>query len=244
MPTLVYWKPIKMSTREMLYNKIMRKLFLLSTTYLLLTTSAFAQSVDILWQGNGYVPPFYEGRTLWAKQSVITLVAVPEGLGNPSSLNYKWTRNGTVLGNISGTGRNSLSFKDSIFSKPYAVKVEIIDGDEEVLAEATETLRSKEVSLLIYENHPLYGYMFHREVGGVFKLNREEVTLSAFPLFAGQREGSYSWRTNDGTASGGTSATYRVPEGASGASNVRVSFSDSSVIMQPVERSFLIQFGE
>jgi len=227
----------------------MKRIVLLSTIYLLLSTPVFAQSVDILWQGNGYVPPFYEGKNLWAKQSLITFVAVPQGLGNSANLNYKWTRNGTVLGNISGVGRNTLSFKDAIFSKPYTVKVEIIGNDESVLAEASETIRAKNVSLLIYENNPLYGYMFHREVGNIFQLDKNEITFAAFPLFAGPGERgnagfSYTWRAEGSPSSSGNSVTYRAPEGTEGISRISASFLESAKIIQPVERSFLIQFDD
>ncbi|OHA96350.1 MAG: hypothetical protein A3D49_00450 [Candidatus Zambryskibacteria bacterium RIFCSPHIGHO2_02_FULL_43_37] len=140
----------------------MRKLVFLFFIYLFFSTPALAQSVDILWQGTGYIPPFYEGKMLWAKQSVITLVAIPQGLGNPANLNYKWTRNGTVLGNVSGIGKNSLTFMDAVFSKPYTIKVEIVDGNEETRAEATQVIAARDPLLLVYENHPLYGYLFNK----------------------------------------------------------------------------------
>ncbi|OHA96349.1 MAG: hypothetical protein A3D49_00445 [Candidatus Zambryskibacteria bacterium RIFCSPHIGHO2_02_FULL_43_37] len=74
-------------------------------------------------------------------------------------------------------------------------------------------------------------------------MNKEEATFTAFPLFAQQRAGAYSWRANSGEPSGGNTVTYRAPEGASGVSRVNVSFSDGNAIMRPIERSFLIQFG-
>ncbi len=225
----------------------MRKLVLLSTIYFLLSTPVLAQSVDILWQGETYAPPFYEGRALWSKQSNIKFVAIPQGLGSAASLNYRWTRNGTVLGNSSGIGKNSIKFKDSLFSKPYTMRVEIVNSSDKVLAESSVSVTAIEPVLLVYEKNPLYGYMFHRQVDKAYKLNKGEVTLSAFPLYAGSTERetptfSYKWRAGEGVSSG-SSVTYRAPEGAEGYAQVNLSFSDEGRVMREISRDFLIQFG-
>ena len=34
-------------------------------------------SVDLIWEGGGYVPPFYSGRSLWARQGQLRLLAIP-----------------------------------------------------------------------------------------------------------------------------------------------------------------------
>ena len=207
-----------------------------------------AQSVDLLWQGETYRPPFYEGRSLWSYQSIIKFVAIPQGLGDPTTLNYKWTKNGTVLGMVSGVGRNFLSFEDDVFSKPQEVKVEIISTDKKVLAEAKTTVRPQSAVLLVYENNPLYGYLFNREIGAGYRLREGEVTFSAFPLFAtpATRDGanlSYSWTTSDGEIQSGSSVTYRAPEDAEGTSEVMLNISNSHKILVDLNRNFLVQFG-
>ena len=72
----------------MVYNRRMKKIVFLFAIYSLLFTVVNAQSVDLLWQGETYVPPFYKGKSLWSDQSRITLFAIPQGLGNPANLNY------------------------------------------------------------------------------------------------------------------------------------------------------------
>ncbi|MCR4279210.1 MAG: hypothetical protein NUV78_00535 [Candidatus Zambryskibacteria bacterium] len=209
---------------------------------------AHAQSVDILWQGETYTPPFYQGRALWSKQSMITMVAVPQGLGSPSSLIYKWTQDGTVLGNISGQGRNTLRFEDSIFSKARTIKVEILSVAEEVLAESQIIVVPTTYLPLVYEDNPLLGYMFHKEVGNIFNLEEGEVTFSAFPLFStpALRDGAnlvYRWVTNSGDTETSNSVTYRAPDGEEGSSQVSLTISNKSKIMADISRSFLVQFG-
>ncbi|OHB05916.1 MAG: hypothetical protein A3A26_03145 [Candidatus Zambryskibacteria bacterium RIFCSPLOWO2_01_FULL_47_14] len=226
----------------------MRKLFLLLTIYFLLSTPVFAQSVDILWQGETYAPPFYEGKALWSKQSLIRFVAIPQGFGDPAALNYRWVRNGTVLGGASGIGKDTIKFRDTLFSKPYTLKVEIINQLDETLAESTISMAARDPELLVYEKNPLYGYMFHRQVDKTYRLNKEEVTFSAFPLYADSTEReatalSYKWRTGTDTWIG-NSVTYRAPEKAQGYVPVIISFSDSSKVMREITRDFIIQFGD
>src|SRR3990167_8183019 len=119
----------------------MRKFYVLVITLLLVSPifRLHAQEVDILWQGKTYTPPFYKGKTLWSSQSKIALLAIPHisGAGNPVNLTYKWIKNGTVLGNINGVGKNTLAFTDSILSKPQTIKVEILSEQKTVLASAS-----------------------------------------------------------------------------------------------------------
>lgn len=235
----------------MVYNKIMKKiLFILASCFLLLTpTLTLAQSIDLLWQGDGYVPPFYSGRNIWSKQSKITLLAIPHGLGNPIALNYKWTKTGTVLGGASGIGRNSIFFIDNVLSKPQTFKVEIIKGKNEIVASASLTLTPLSPSLLVYENNPLYGFMFHKEAGSDYRLNEREVTFTAFPILFGALSRtdnaiSYTWRTNAGAAETGNSVTYRTMDNISGSSEVSVTVSNKDKFIQEAEKNFLVQFGE
>ncbi|MDO8424128.1 MAG: hypothetical protein Q7S54_00770 [bacterium] len=228
----------------------MKKSFFLLFAALLLSPLLYAraQSVDLLWQGNGYVPPFYQGRTIWSKQSGVTVVAFTQGLGNQSGLFFKWSKNGTVLGNTNGLGKNSLSFLDSILSKPQTIKVEVLSG-EEVLASSSIVLAPASPSLLVYENSPLYGFLFHKEAGGIYELAEKEITFAAFPLFFSIRDRAdnsvgYSWRTNVGEAETGNSVMYRTPDDTSGSSEVSVSASNKDEITQDARKSFLVKFGE
>jgi hypothetical protein len=234
-----------------MYNKSMKKFASIAFLVILFSFPGFlqAQSVDILSQGEGYVPPFYQGRNLWSKQAPLTLTAIPQGLGNPNNLNYVWIKNGTVLGLISGVGKNSMTVADSIFSKPVNIKVEITGADDSVLAENSINITAVAPEISVYENNPLYGFMFHREVVSSYKMDDEEVTFSAFPLFFSTPERTsavvdYKWRTNGTQGEEQSSITYRTPEGASGFSNIEVRGSNNYVLSQTARKSFLIQFGD
>ena len=221
-------------------------LLLLTICYLLPTTIS-AQSVDLLWQGDTYVSPFYKGRALWSSQSRITFLAIPRGLGSPANLRYKWTKNGTVLGNISGVGKNSLSFTDSVISRPQIIKVDIVSSQDKVLASASTLVTPMSPVLVVYENNPLYGFMFHRETSGTYPLKEREITFGAFPFFfsitsRADNAADYQWRTNVGNAETGNMVTYRTPDDSSGSSQIEVRASNVDKILQDSKKSFLVEF--
>ncbi len=211
-------------------------------------SSAWAQEVDILWQGDTYTPPFYEGRALWSHQSRITLVAIPHGLGNPAGLDYKWTKNGTVLGNVGGVGRNSISFVDSVLSRPQTIKVEILAPDKSILATNSVFVEPRAPLVVVYENNPLYGFMFHRAVEDSYKLEKEEVSFTAFPIFfsvSGRASASvgYRWTSNAGGTDVNNSVTYRSPTEGSGSARITVRAESRDTLLQSATKNLLIQFG-
>jgi len=224
--------------------KSMKKAFV--AAILLLPSLAFAQSVDIIWQGETYVPPFYQGLPLWSQQSEITFVAMPEGVENPETINYTWLRNGVVLGLVSGPGKNSLSFLDTIFSKPITVEVEIYSDSDEFIAADSVSLSPREPSLLVYEKSPLYGFLFNREGVLGYRFEESEKTFAAFPFSfsTSSKDGSellYRWGS---APSQGSLATYRIPENSSGLSRIILNAENTNFLKQRSSADFLVQFGQ
>src|SRR5579872_1392699 len=67
------------------------------------TFSIVPASIDLIWEADTYVPPFFKGKPLFTDQSTITFIALPHMLRNgvevnPANLIYKWSENDTVLG--------------------------------------------------------------------------------------------------------------------------------------------------
>lgn len=227
----------------------MKKAFLLTTIYFLLSTPALAQSVDLIWQAETYTPPFYQGRAMWSRQSIISFLAITQELPNPSNLIYNWTRNGTILGLVSGIGKDTLSFMDTIFSKPQTIRIEVLSLEEELLAEKTITITPSDPRILVYENNPLYGFIFNNELSDGFRLREQEATLTAFPLFFSTpaREYlslKYEWNSSNSPSGNRSSVTYRAPEDASGLASVSLNISSNDFLQQSAKKSLLIKFGE
>lgn len=219
-------------------------------TYFFLPSISSAQEVDLIWQGETYTSPFYEGLPLWTNESRITFSAIPN-LPNvsPSSLYYRWSKNGVVLGSLSGVNKRSITFTDTVLSLPIEVKVDIRDGEEgEILG--TNTIKIKPVApkLIVVEDNPLYGLMFHNAVKESYTLSGEEINLIALPLFARVSYRlapalTYTWTTNTGEVSRGNKVTYRAPEDTSGSSSIRLRLQNDSVLAQAPIKNFLVQFA-
>lgn len=206
-----------------------------------------AQSVDLFWQGTGYSMPFYKGRVSWTKLGDVLFMAVPQNLGNSTSLNYRWSKDGTVLGSLSGAGKNTLRLSDSAFSRSTAVMVEIMDGEGNTLASNSATLTPTDGRVLIYENNPLYGYLFHHEAGEGYRMDGKEVAFAAFPLgFNSGRFSSdlaYRWTSPAAQPQTGPFVSYSAPESATGQALINLRVTSEKYFTQSGERKFTLLFG-
>jgi len=211
-------------------------------------------SVDLLWEGEGYAPPFYEGRTMWANEGQITFLAVPNVFNsrgvrlNPNNLIYKWTQNDTILGESSGAGKNTLTLSDTILSLPETIEVDVLTDRDTTVATASINLTPGNPKLLIYEDNPLYGLLFNNEVGNQFTTAGKEFTFAAFPLsFAttirSSANLSYNWQTGGSSSGTKNEVTYRTPESGTGTARIGVTVNSSNAITQSASRNFLVQFG-
>ncbi|CAN5138665.1 hypothetical protein BH11PAT3_BH11PAT3_0030 [soil metagenome] len=210
--------------------------------------------VDLLTEGRGYVPPFYKGRTQWGYQTQISIVALPHILDSSGkeisaqNLIFKWSKDDTVLGTVSGIGRSSLTLSDSVLSLPMDIKLQIYTDKDTVVAEKTLSLGPVPQQTLVYEDNPLYGYMFHYAINGEYPLREKEVSFSAFPLFFSTLTKNsplvlYDWSTN-GTFGGQTTnrVTFRAPESA-GTASVGIDIKHKTKFTESTSKSFGVQFG-
>ncbi|MFZ2523593.1 MAG: hypothetical protein WAW92_04380, partial [Minisyncoccia bacterium] len=80
--------------------------------------------VDLLWQADSYVPPFYKGKAMFSHENQITFVAIPHILNsagqevNPKNLIYKWTKDSIVMDSQSGYGKNTVTITGALISRP------------------------------------------------------------------------------------------------------------------------------
>ena len=140
-------------------------------------------------------------------------------------------------------------FSDDILSKSQEIEVEIISQNKEVLARTSVVIKPSLPIVAVYENSPLYGFMFHRKIGTSYQMTEPEVTFTAFPLFfntpvRSNVNLSYLWKTNTGGMETRDSVTYRIPENASGSSQVSLEISNKKEITQSVRQNFLVEFGQ
>ena len=214
-------------------------------------------SVDLVWEAISYTPPFYRGKALSAWGSRVRVSAMPlmrsaRGLLDPGALIYTWKQNGTVQGSVSGVGKRTFIFtNDSLVRGETTVEVEVSSPSETFLALKRVSIKPVESALVLYEDHPLYGTLFHRAARGAYRLPSDEVTLVAMPyhftaLAAGSDRLAYDWKLN-GSQVAPTGArnvlTLRKEADAAGEASLTLSVQHLDHLLQAGNEAVRLLFG-
>jgi len=163
--------------------------------------------VDIFWESvSGYTPPFYKGRALPTEESQIRVVAIPineVGMSsmNPSDFSYTWKRGEAVLQNLSGYNKNSLTYYGDYLNPAENISLSVTNTLGNYSAKKNVSIPLFDPEILIYENHPLRGILYEKEMGSSTIISSGEKTLIAEPYFMnaiGPTSSylNYSWRVN------------------------------------------------
>ena len=206
--------------------------------------------VDILWETAGYAPAPYRGKVLAVSQSLIKLVAIPHGINTAASnLVYNWKRNGKNLVSASGFGKRTLSFYSAeAGNEIIELSVSTLSG--KTVAQNSIIIPISRPKILFYEENPLEGPQYQKELGNDFNLGKSELILRAEPYFFSKRALSiipWEWQMNDKkiTASQKPNILYlRVPEGATqGKSLIKLSLSNILNVLETAEKALQIDFN-
>lgn len=211
--------------------------------------------VDIIWEADSYTPPFYKGKALYGYQNLVTVIALPNIINsngvkiNPENLIYKWTKDGKVLGGVSGYGKSKFSFSKSILSRPDEIEVEVTSSDKKIKASGNITIEPIEPKVVIYENNPLYGIIYEKAISGEFKLNGNEITLITTPYFFGKNDVGqkiiHDWKMNGRSINNKQDeiqATFRNSENVRGSTKISVDLQNEGKELQSARTDFLLNF--
>lgn len=220
------------------------------------TFSFTPSSLSLLAEVRAYTPPFYKGRAIFATQGTLHVVALPEFVdtdGNyidPSKLIYKWKRNGQLLNDVSGYGKNVVDISEGVPLGAMEITVDATSFDNALTANARLVLSSQDPKVLFYEKDPLYGYLFNHALFSPFSLTNNEVSITAFPyFFTGARSGStltYDWSMNDSIVSSGANDTmiFKNTTGDSGTSQISVTTKNPDRIFQFTTADLTINYSK
>lgn len=222
------------------------------------TISITPENLDLLWQAQSYTPPFYQGKALFPPQGTLTLVAMPGFVSSggtqisAKNLIYKWTKDDTVLGSLSGYGKNTLTLTGSVISKPMLIEVDAQSQDGSLKASREIEVAPSDVQALLYPTDPLYGTLFNKSISSFFNLNGKEISFEAFPYyFSGYSRSnsslSYTWQMNStqiNVPSTQDNMTFRNDGNSTGNSTVALAISEIDKILQNTSTNFTINFGQ
>jgi len=218
--------------------------------------------VDVLWEAiDSYTPPFYKGKALATPQATIAVTAIPNmSAPGKSALGikdvvYKWKRNFSYADfyDQSGYGSNVVFFKKDPLQKTDTITVEASSLDGTLKTRKDINLPSYDPKIILYEHRPLEGIRYEYAVGDTFAMRNKEVLIAAEPYFFSTKDKdsgsvSYEWlldnkRVTD-TESDKKSELALRTEGGSGKALVLLRVKHTSKILQFLEQSFTVTFGE
>lgn len=165
-------------------------------------------TIDLLFESDSYVPPFYEGRALPSAGTNLRLEAVPH-FKYPggkelaaSDLSYTWRRNDEVIAKVSGRGRYIAVIPAPVLFGADVISVEAVSPDGGLSGSTSLRIPATEPILALYEDHPLFGILYSMALGAQTLIPDSEMTFAAVPYFAhaitpNDRSLNWSWKVND-----------------------------------------------
>lgn len=203
-------------------------------------------NLDLIYEADTYTPPFYKGRSLFTHQSTITVAAMTDfisgGIKIPKNrILYTWKKDGRVLSDQSGVGKDSLIIQGQLVQGLLSISVKAESLDYGITAEKKILINQTTPNVVLYENNPIYGSIFEKALTGTFNFDREEVGFTAIPYFFTAKDRSdsnlkYSWYENNqriGDETFGSFINYLNPNmEKSGLSNIRVEVEQNNKLLQ------------
>ncbi|MEK7606452.1 MAG: hypothetical protein AAB458_02580 [Patescibacteria group bacterium] len=221
--------------------------FLFLASCFVFARSAIAQNtatVDLVWEANSYVPPFYKGKALTTTDGDVDVYAfVPSTFGNPLRATYTWELNSQVLGSLSGVGRSSLRVSGSPFIDDRAIRVRVV-GENGREGFGYVRIPAVKPTIMVYVDSPLAGVQFGNAVVTRLEAQTEtDLTLTAYPYFFSTSDRnenlSYTWNVN-GVASETRGPTLVARSETTGTSTVSVEINNVSKILERASKIFSV----
>ena len=211
--------------------------------------------VDLIWEAQTSVPPFYQGKALLGWGGTYKVVAVPEVYENgaavdPSKLIYTWSKNYSVDASESGYGKNVYQSDGSInYTRGGdTIGVTVATSDGAATAQGSITVSPVSSSILLYLDDPLYGVLYNQSLAQT-TLSGSSVSFRAEPLFFSDLSsaiGSLSWTMNGSAVSdfaGNPSLTLVRQDKTAGTSVIEASLNNPYALLQGAQESVTININ-
>jgi len=216
-------------------------------------------AVNLVWEADTTVPPFYRGKALYSAGSPLRVVALPVVMVGSSRvaanvLSYQWSVNDQVRSSASGLGRSSISFVGDQLNNAEAVSVDVYYGAAKV-AHGEVTVPATTPQLILYERDALRGLVLDVAFPSTITLLGREITVQAVPFYFSRpdsQSGSlqYTWQLNGQEATGPDAdrgiLTLRQTGSGAGAAQIDVSLqnNNSDSFIQSASTALSLLFGD
>jgi len=187
--------------------------------------------VDIVWESDAYVPPFYRGKKLAGPETHIIAEALPRLVGSDGSLIptkdiiFTWRKNDAVISAASGRGRAIATFAapDLFASDMLSVEATSLDGS--TAAAAQVFIPSVDPFVILYRDHPIFGVLFHQALAAESSVPDTEASFVVSPFFVNAVNADdprlrYSWSVNGAAIPVDTTSPSRITINAENSSAI------------------------
>ncbi len=190
----------------------------------------------LLWQADdSYVPPFYKGKALPARESQIRVVAMPEVIKggtfvNPKSMTYSWKLDYQNEQDGSGYGKNYFIYTSDYLENTNNVSVVASTTDQLYSTEANVNISAAEPKIVFYRNDSKLGTLWENAIAENHRIEGDEV-IDAAPYFISPKNLfnpilQWGWYINESPVPVGSIVKNLLPvkvqDGASGSSKVHL----------------------
>lgn len=212
--------------------------------------------IDIVWEADSYVPPFYRGRALPGSNSPIRAQAVGRfatdgGTAIPTEdIVYTWYRNDAVV--EKGRGKSIVTVPGPSLFSTDTLRVVAVSADGAHSSAASADIPSTDPFVMLHENHPLFGILYHRslEQGAITMETEQRVT--AVPYFASilsPRDAGllYEWAVNDSRIDPNPEEPQTLTitaEGYTGPADISLAITNADDIFLRAQGTWQLIFGE
>ncbi|MEK7478143.1 MAG: hypothetical protein AAB645_02130 [Patescibacteria group bacterium] len=216
-----------------------------------------AGSVDILWEANTYVPPFYQGHSQPSSDSQLKIVAIPHIFaadGQPLGLNqlvFKW-QNGSSRLSAGKPGVNYLTIQAEKPGGKISLTLNIYDLFGQLLISKDINIPTSNPQILVYENKPLVGMQYQRALTSI-DLSTPEIALQVEPYFFSlpdvmANQLSYNWQMNGRPITASSTdrrqMSFQQDRGSAGTVNVAVLVKDAVNWFQSAQAGVVINLNK
>lgn len=183
-------------------------------------------SVDIVLESQGYAPPLFKGKQVFAYEDSLRVIAVPHLASksgveiDPGTLVYSWKQDSTNLQDQGGYGKQSILITGGVVPRTTSIYVSVSTRDGSETASGVMTINPKSPSLVFYQEDPLYGVLYNLALGARVAFSNQEITLLAAPFSFNvpnliKNDLEYGWTINgvvQSDLSNSRSVTLRVQD--------------------------------
>ncbi len=212
--------------------------------------------VDMLWEAyDSYTPPFYKGKALVPQEGTFKIVAMPNiknqnGNTNPVNMSYTWSKDGKVLTDSSGWGKNYYIFKTSFLDKKNEVKVLTSNVLGNIATQGKTTIEVDVPKIIFYQKDSFLGTRWEHSVRNNFKINTEGETLVAEPYFfsfkdVNNPDFAFSWTLNNTqiqTPTPKNTLSVKLEKQQKGNAEINVNIKNMKTLFQNLSKKLNVTF--